>query len=55
MDIAGEKEKRTCKKNVDRRNTGSHDNEKFGTRSVEKQGDGDSCYKTGRAGKHVGR
>jgi hypothetical protein len=37
MDTAGERETRTCKKNVDRRNTDSHDNKKFGTRSVEKQ------------------
>ena len=37
MDTTGEKEKRTSKKNVDRRSTSSHDNEKFGTRSVEKQ------------------
>ena len=37
MDTTGEKEKRTSKKNVDRRSTSSHDNKKFGTRSVEKQ------------------
>ena len=37
MDITGEKEKRTSKKNVDGRSTSSHDNKKFGTRSVEKQ------------------
>ena len=37
MDTIGEKEKRTTKKNVDRRSTSSHDNEKFGTRSMEKQ------------------
>ena len=37
MDTAGEKEKRTSKKNVDGRSTSSHDNKKFGTKSVEKQ------------------
>ena len=37
MDTTGEKEKRTSKKNVDRRSTSSHDNKKFGTRSMEKQ------------------
>jgi len=37
MDTTGEKEKRTSKKNVDGRSTSSHDNKKFGTRSVEKQ------------------
>ena len=37
MDITGEKEKRTSKKNVDGRSTSRHDNKKFGTRSVEKQ------------------
>ena len=37
LDTAGEKEKRTSKKNVDRRNTSSHDNKKFRTRSMEKQ------------------
>jgi hypothetical protein len=37
MDITGEKEKRTSKKNLDRRSTSSHDNKKFGTRSMEKQ------------------
>jgi len=37
MDTIGEKEKRTSKKNVDRRSTSSHDNKKFGTRSMEKQ------------------
>jgi hypothetical protein len=31
-------EKRTSKKNVDGRSTCSHDNKKFRTRSVEKQG-----------------
>jgi hypothetical protein len=34
MDTAGEKVKRTSKKNTD----GSHDNKKFRTRSMEKQG-----------------
>jgi hypothetical protein len=37
MDTTGEKEKRTSKKNVDRMNTSSHNNKKFGTRSMEKQ------------------
>jgi hypothetical protein len=35
MDTTGEKEKRTSKKNVDR--SSSHENKKFGTRSMEKQ------------------
>ena len=30
------RKKRTSKKNVDRRSTSSHDNKKFGTRSLEK-------------------
>ena len=38
MDTAGEKETGTSKKNVDGRSTGSHDNKKFRTRSMEKQG-----------------
>jgi hypothetical protein len=37
MDITGEKEKRTSKKNVDEMRTSSHDNKKFRTRSMEKQ------------------
>ena len=37
MDTTGEKEKRTSKKNVDGRSTSSHDNNKFRTRSMEKQ------------------
>ena len=37
MDTTGEKEKRTSKKNVDRRSTSSHDNKKFGTGPMEKQ------------------
>jgi hypothetical protein len=37
MDTAGEKEERTSERNVDRRSTSSHDNKKFGTRSMEKQ------------------
>jgi hypothetical protein len=37
IDTAGEKAKRTSKKNVDRRSTGRHDNKKFRTRSMEKQ------------------
>jgi hypothetical protein len=36
VDTTGEKEKMS-KKNVDRRSTSSHDNKKFGTRSMEKQ------------------
>jgi hypothetical protein len=36
MDTPGEKEKRTSKKNMDRRSKSSHDNKKFGTRSMEK-------------------
>jgi hypothetical protein len=38
MDTIGEKKKRTSMKNVDGRSTSSHDNKKFKTRSVEKQG-----------------
>jgi hypothetical protein len=37
MGTTGEKEKWTSKKNVDGRSTSSHDNNKFRTRSVEKQ------------------
>jgi hypothetical protein len=37
MDTTGEKEKRTSKKSMDRRSTSSHDNKKFGNRSMEKQ------------------
>ena len=37
LDTAGEKEKRTSKKNVDGRSTRSHDNKKFRDRSMEKQ------------------
>jgi len=37
LNTAGEKEKRTSKKNVDGRRTGSHDKKKFRTRSMEKQ------------------
>jgi hypothetical protein len=37
MDIMGDKEKRTSKKYVDR-STSSHDNKKFRTGSMEKQG-----------------
>jgi hypothetical protein len=37
MDPTGEKEKRTSKKNVDGRNTSSHDNKKFRIRSMEKK------------------
>jgi hypothetical protein len=38
MYTTGEKKKRTSKKNVDGRHTSSHDNKKFRTRSMEKQG-----------------
>ena len=38
MDTTGEKEKRTSKKNVDGRSASGHDNKKFRTRSMEKQG-----------------
>jgi hypothetical protein len=38
MDTRGEKKKRTSKKNVNGRSTSSHENKKFRTRSVEKQG-----------------
>jgi hypothetical protein len=37
MDTTGEKEKRTSKKNLDGRSTSSHDNKRFGSRSMEKQ------------------
>jgi hypothetical protein len=37
VDTMGEKEKGTSKKNMDGRSTGSHDNEEFRTRSMEKQ------------------
>jgi len=37
MDTTGEKENRASKKNVGRRSTSSHDNKKFGNRSMEKQ------------------
>jgi hypothetical protein len=38
MDTTGKKEKRTSKINVDGRSTSSHDDKKFRTRSMEKQG-----------------
>jgi len=38
LDTTGEKEKRTSKKNVDGRSKSNHDNKKFRTRSVGKQG-----------------
>jgi hypothetical protein len=38
MDTTGEKGKRTSKKNVNGRSTSSHDNKKFRTRSVKKEG-----------------
>jgi len=37
FDTTGEKEKRTSKKNVDRKSTSSHVNKKFRIRSMEKQ------------------
>ena len=37
LDTAGEKKKRTSKKNVDGRSTSSHDKKKFRNRSMEKQ------------------
>jgi hypothetical protein len=37
MNTTGEKEKRTSKRNMDRMSTSSHENKKFGTRSMEKQ------------------
>jgi hypothetical protein len=37
MDTRGEAIKRTSYKNIDGRNTSSHDSEKFRTRSTEKQ------------------
>jgi hypothetical protein len=39
IDTKGEKKKGTSKKNVDGRSTSSHDNKKFRTRSIEKQGE----------------
>jgi Tfp pilus assembly ATPase PilU len=39
MDTMGEKKKRTSKKNEDGRSISSHDNKKFRTRSMEKQGE----------------
>jgi hypothetical protein len=38
MDTRVDKKKRTFKKNVDGRSRSRHDNEKFRTRSMEKQG-----------------
>jgi hypothetical protein len=38
MDTKGEMKKRTSKKNVDVMSTSIHDNKKFRTRSMEKQG-----------------
>jgi hypothetical protein len=38
IDTRGEKKKRTSKKKVYGRSTSSHDNKKFRTKSVEKQG-----------------
>jgi hypothetical protein len=38
MDTTGKKKTRPSKKNVDGRSARSHDNKKFRTRSMEKQG-----------------
>jgi hypothetical protein len=38
MDTRGEKKERTSNKNLNGRSTSSHDNKKFRTRSMEKQG-----------------
>jgi hypothetical protein len=38
MNTTGEKEKRTSEKNMDGRSTNSHDDKKFRTRSMVKQG-----------------
>jgi hypothetical protein len=38
MDTTGEEEKRTSKKNMDGTSTSSHDDKKFRTKSMEKQG-----------------
>jgi hypothetical protein len=40
-----EKKKRTSKINVDGRSKGSHENKKFRTRSVEKQGGMAFCFR----------
>ena len=37
MGTTGEKKQRTFKKNVDGRSTSSHDNKKYGNKSMEKQ------------------
>jgi hypothetical protein len=56
LDTTGEKEKGTSKKNVDGRSTGSHDNKKFRTRSMEKQrGMAFGFRKTATAVKKPGR
>jgi hypothetical protein len=50
MDTTGEKEKMTSKKKVDGRSTSNHDNKKFRTRSMEKQGEmAFGFWKTARA------
>jgi hypothetical protein len=55
MDTTGEKEKRTCKKNVGGRSTRSHDNKKSRTRSKEKQRGMAFCFwKTATAVKKTG-
>jgi hypothetical protein len=45
MDTRGEKKKRTSKKNMDGRSTSSHDNERFRTRSLEKQEGMAFCFR----------
>ena len=56
LDTTREKEKGTSKKNVDGRSTGSHDNKKFRTRSMEKQrGMAFGFRKTATAVKKPGR
>jgi hypothetical protein len=56
LDTAGEKEKRTPKKNVDGRSTSSHDNRKFRIRAMEKQrGMAFGFWKTATAVKKTGQ
>jgi hypothetical protein len=43
-DARGGKKKRTSKRNVDEKSTSSHDNKKFRTRSMEKQGGMAFCF-----------
>ena len=56
LDTAGEKENRTSKKIVDGRSTSSHNNKKFGNRSMEKQrGMASGFRKTATAVKKTGQ